>query len=32
MEIGLMEKQMDKEHLNLKMGIYMKENLKIILF
>ena len=31
-EIGLMGKQMVKGNLLLKMGIFMKENLKIILF
>ena len=32
MEIGKMEKQMEKENLFLKMEIFMKVNLKIILF
>ena len=31
-EIGKMEKQMEMENLILKMVIFMKENLKIILF
>ena len=32
MEIGKMERQMELENLFLKMGIFMKENLKIIFF
>jgi hypothetical protein len=32
MEIGKMGKRMEKENLLLKMGIFMKENLKIIFF